>query len=196
VYEEKKLLALLTALQPKQRAAFAAAAATRQLRNFERAAQKLCVYHEKRPREIAIRLWQEILGERPRTDDWENIKSELLGLLPEESADAPFSLAIADDAVASLVYAINCYETMEPQEGAYAARRSYDAADQAVIRILNAQPGNPQSEQKIRSHPVVTREIERQRVDLVSLTAGRATEVMTRSLDQPHLTDEEALTVD
>ena len=72
-----------------------------------------------------------------------------MGLLPAESDDWVIGNALADDALSSLAYAIRCSLTPEPQEAAWAARRAYEAADQAAMRVLGVQPGLPNTEAAI-----------------------------------------------
>ncbi|PKQ18860.1 MAG: hypothetical protein CVT66_11860 [Actinobacteria bacterium HGW-Actinobacteria-6] len=191
-FDESALVGELEALSSRARIAFAAAAATRQLGNYERLAHASEASSEQRPREIATQLWTDLLAAAVDRAAWSAKLDEVMSLLPEESDDWVIAHALADDALSSLAYAIRCLLTPEPQEAAWAARRAYEAADQAAIRVLGVQPGLPSTEPAIKSHGFVQRELARQRNDLSLLCADSVDEVQRQAFADELLTDQEA----
>lgn len=191
-FDENALVGELGALSSRARIAFAAAAATRQLCNYERLAHESEADREQRPREIAAQLWTDLRAAAVDRAAWSARLDEVMSLLPEESDDWVIGHALADDALSSLAYAIRCLLTPEPQEAAWAARRAYEAADQAAIRVLGVQPGLPNTEATIKSHGFVQRELARQRNDLSLLRADSVAEVQRQAFADELLTEQEA----
>lgn len=195
-FDEDALLSELDPLPSQAWVAFAAAIATRQLRSYERLAIGLQEETAQCPREVVGQLWVDLRAATVDRDAWSQRLDEVMGLLPEESGDWRIDHALADDALSSLAYAIRCLLTPKPQEAAWAARRAYEAADQAAIRLLRAQPGLPRSEEAIKSHEFVQRELQRQRNDLSLLRAGSVDEVQRQAFADELLTDQEAASLD
>ncbi|WP_148289873.1 DUF416 family protein, partial [Ideonella sp. B508-1] len=180
-FDENALVGELGALSSQARIAFAAAAATRQLSNYERLARESDADRKQRPREIAVQLWTDLQTAVVDRAVWSARLDEVMSLLPEESDNWMIGHALADDALSSLAYAIRCLLTPEPQEAAWAARRAYEAADQAAIRALGVQPGLPNTEAVIKSHGYVQRELARQRNDLSLLRADSIDKVQRQA---------------
>lgn len=191
-FDENALAGELRTLSSRARIAFAAAAATRQLGNYERLARESDGDSEQRPREIAALLWSDLQVAAVDRAAWSARLDEMMSLLPQESDDWVIGHALADDALSSLAYAIRCLLTSEPQEAAWAARRAYEAADQAAIRVLGVQPGLPNTEAVIKSHGFVQRELARQRHDLSLLRADSIDEVQRQAFEDDLLTEQEA----
>lgn len=190
-FDENALVGELRGLRSQARIAFAAAAATRQLGSYERLARALKSGNEQRPREIAAQLWADLQAAPVDRDTWSALLDEVMSLLPEESDDWVIGHALVDDALSSLAYAIRCLLTPEPQEAAWAARRAYEAADQAAIRLLGVQPGLPNTETVIKSHSFVQRELARQQNDLFMLRADSVEEVQRQAFIDELLTEQE-----
>jgi hypothetical protein len=194
-FDENALVSELGTLPSRGRIAFAAAAATRQLGSYERLARGLGAESVQRPREIAVQLWADLHAAAVDRAAWSVRLDEVMALLPEESDDWVIGHALADDALSSLAYAIRCLLTPEPQEAAWAARRAYEAADQAAIRVLGVQPGSLNAEVAIKSHGFVQRELARQRSDLSLLGADSVDEVRQHAFADELLTEQEAASV-
>ena len=60
---------------------------------------------------------------------------------------------------------------------------TYEAADQAAIRLLGVQPGLPSAEAEVLSHAIVQREISRQQRDLSLLRSGSLEEVKRKAFE-------------
>jgi uncharacterized protein YjaG (DUF416 family) len=190
-FDENLLVDELERLSSKSQIAFAAAAATRQLTNYERFARDLDISNGQRPREIATELWTDLQAGTIDSALWSARLDEVMGLLPEESDDWVIGHALADDALSSLAYSTRCLLSLKPQEAAWAARRAYEAADQAAICALGIQPGLPHTEAAIKSHEIVQRELSRQRRDLALLSVESIGEVQRQAFEDKFLTEEE-----
>jgi uncharacterized protein YjaG (DUF416 family) len=191
-FNENDLTVALEQMPDQARVAFAAAVATRQVASWER-----FVRHEQRaggarPVEILVELWAGVRGFELDSVDWTTRLQEVMELLESLSDNGTTMQSLAEDSLASLAYAIRCRLTLNPQEAVWAARRAYEASDQAVIRLLNIQPGSPDTEVAIVSHAIVQRELIRQRQDLGLLASGKIVEVEQDASESQLLTDGEA----
>lgn len=180
-FDENALVGELSALSRSARIAFSAAAATRQLGSYERFDHD--VRSQKRPRELVVELWAAIQSSTVDHAAWSAKLEEVMALLPEDGDNLALEDALAEDALSSLAYAIRCLLNPEPQEAAWAARRAYEAADQAAIRLLGVQPGLPSAEAEVLSHAIVQREISRQQRDLSLLRSGSLEEVKRKAFE-------------
>ncbi|QYF93994.1 hypothetical protein KY495_01765 [Massilia sp. PAMC28688] len=175
-YDEPSLVLALTELEAGCLVAFATAAATRQLSVYEYFMKDASGGYSLRLRAIASSLWT-ILGTRPvDAAYWSAILDEVMSMIPDEGT-AP----LADDGVSSLAYSIRCLLNRDPQEAAWAARRAYEAADQAAIWDLDIQVGLPETEAALQAHVFVQRELTHQALDLQLLGRGLIDEVKTRA---------------
>lgn len=113
-----------------------------------------------------------------------------MNLIPEDADNWSIWHAFADEMLSSLAYAIRCYLSQEAQEAVWAARRAYEAADQATLRILDIRPGGA-IEAQIISHVIVQRELGRQYHDLVQLLEGKTYEVQCQAFKDELLTEDE-----
>jgi len=180
-YDEAVLVAELATMPAGHQLAFAAAVATRQLESYEWYARRFCPGAIARPREIAMMLWSEPSNER---HDWAECLAEVLGLMPEESNEWTVFHSLAEDALASLAYAVRALLTADPQEAAWAARRGYEAVDQAAIRLMGIHPGTQEAEQAILEHPLVQQELGRQRRDLLLIATDPGVDALAALRDQ------------
>jgi hypothetical protein len=188
-FDEVLLLDNIGALSSRSRIAFAAAAASRQLGHYERIARDR--HHDRDPRVIATQLWATLRADSIDHPSWVSALDEVLSLLPEEGDESVIEYALVDDALSSLAYAIRCLLDPEPQEAAWAARRAYEAADQAAICTLAVQGGSLDTSAVIQSHAIVQRELARQHNDLSLLRAGALDEVQRLAWANELLTDQE-----
>ena len=168
-FHEAQLVIDLDTLPERARIAFASAAATRQLSNYERFAKDCTA--QARPRQIAHELWASLSSSDIDLDAWSSRLEEVMELLPDPDAKWVVDHALAEDALSSLAYAIRCLLDPLPQEAAWAARCAYNAADQAAIRLLDIDPERS-AEAAILGHEVVQRELSRQKRDLDLLRGG------------------------
>jgi hypothetical protein len=92
-----------------------------------------------------------------------------MSLLPNDEPEGLEQQAYANDAVASVAYAIRARLTGDCQEAMWAARRAYEALDHYVIARSNPIIVEPDAEDRITAHPLVQAELRRQRADLSQL---------------------------
>lgn len=198
-FDERILTNELAKLSKWEQIGFALAVAARQLSNYEYYARKTCLDRVDRPRQIANQLMTSIQAGSVDHPTWTSILDDLMNLLPEESEFWVIWHALADDALSSLAYAVRCLLTTDPQEAAWTARRAYEAADQAAIRMLGIQPGLQDTEKEIKSHPSVQRELARQQRDVELLLAEPGSEsiseVWKNALSETLLTDGEMVSL-
>jgi len=189
-FDERALVRQLEGLPSRDRIAFAAAAATRQLGNVER----FCSASS--PRRIATQLWAALRAEPVELSAWSRHLDEAMSLLDELDEGDWVARALAVDGLASLAYAIRCFLTKDAQEAAWAARRAYEAADQIAILALRALDKDfdlNKSEADVSAHLLVQRELERQRNDSAHLLAGSIELVERQAFLDELVTDEELL---
>lgn len=175
-YDEQALVSAFAKLEADCLVAFATAAATRQLPVYEYFMKDAGGVDCIRPRSITARLWNS-LTQPVDAACWTGLLEEVMSLIPDEGT-AP----LADDSVSSLAYAIRCLLNPDPQEAAWAARRAYEAADQAAIWDLDVQLGLPETEAALQAHVFVQRELAHQALDLQLLGSGLIDEVKARAL--------------
>ncbi len=185
-YDEPALVVTLAELETNCLVAFATAAATRLLPVYEYFVVGVDKTGKLRLRTIATQLWTVLDAQTVDAERWSATLDEVMRMLPEVSG-----LSLADDAVASLAYAIRCLLNRSPQEAAWSARRAYEAADQAAIWDLNVQTGLPETEAVLRAHRFVQRELAHQALDLQLLRSGLISEVKVRAFQNLLLTKAE-----
>ena len=137
------------------------------------------------------KLWDDLLKGAIDPGEWEALLREAEGLLIDEDDIAVIGGAWADDAIASLLYAIRSVLGEKSQEAAWAARRAYEAAYRAATRALKLKSIRPEDISAINSHSFVQRELARQADDLGSLRRGKIDEVRLRAFSDEILTAEE-----
>lgn len=189
-FDQAQLRNRLASLPSPQQVAFAASAASRQLNSLARVAWSN--KSVSKAQEVVAKLWTDVLIASSDRTSWEHELQEVMSLLPHEDDDnvGP-EFPFLDDAITSLAYAIRCFLTSDPWEAAWAAQRAYEATDQAAIRVLSVHPADPQTEELIRSHPIVQRELQRQDADLDLLEKGQLAQVKSQAADTFLLTAEE-----
>jgi hypothetical protein len=177
-FDEAALVAELRQIDVLGRAAFALAAATRQIGNWEWYARQFDDKNLDVMRQLIEQLWTEILAAPFDPWAWSDMAEQLETLVPRDDGADEYAVchALAEDAMCSLIYAIRCLGNGEPQEAGWAARRAYDSTDQAVLRILGG-GGDGYDETAIISHLIVQRELSRQRRDIALLLGSCGVEI-------------------
>lgn len=165
-FSEANLLSSLSGMEDRAMVAFAAACATRQLSCYEAYAAKFATPCAQEMGKYVAQVWEAIEHAGASDIDWQQSLESIMNLAPGESDSWTPLHAYADDAIASLAYSVRCLIKKDAQEAAWAARRAYESVDQAAIKALNPELNGPESEARIRSHPVVQRELQRQLRDL------------------------------
>lgn len=178
-YDEKELLARLNGLLPILQSTFAAACAQRVAPAYPRYAREAHPESVESLRAIQDRLWRDLAGE-PMSATELTSKAALAESLqpPEDEPEIP-EKKYAEDAAAALAYALRSRKTGDPQEAAWAARRTIEALDSFIIEAQGIQVGTRDAEERIVSDPLMQSELQRQRPDLDDLLSLGASEAGT-----------------
>jgi len=98
-------------------------------------------------------------------------------------ADFDVHAELDEDGMAATAYVLRHLHTFDPQEAAYAARRSYEARDRTAQQLLRIEEFTKETEAKLLSHPHVQTELGEQARDLGELIAQAVSpmEVVTRA---------------
>ncbi|HXY57843.1 MAG TPA: DUF416 family protein [Methylocystis sp.] len=172
IYDESHLIKMLDALPRELRTAFAALCAERLAPAYAAFAGRLGSLDAAKLTSILGRLWLALNGE-PITG--EEIQSDLdlcMTLIQADDEGQWSSLrAYAEDAVASVAYALRAQQNGESQEAAWAARRAYEAIDHFVINRDKIDTSEVGAEKRIIDHPLVQQELAQQQKDLDDLNA-------------------------
>ncbi|UVC11311.1 DUF416 family protein [Rhizobium sp. TH2] len=165
-YDETARTQALAGLPIMKAAAFAAAVTTRQTINYEHCASALGLASPSRYREITAQLWELILSDELDNTGWDALLEEVMDMFAPETSDQWLRVALVEDAVSSLAYAIRFVLTHSAQEAAWAGRRAYEITDQITIAKLDFLPEDLLSEDTILSDVIVQRELGRQSRDI------------------------------
>jgi hypothetical protein len=190
-YDKQDLLGQLAALPQPARLACATAAATRLMPASERFAAVQATGREGRARDIVAELWQCILTEDPAQQPWPEVLAEVMGMIPGKEVEGGLLTQMAEDALASLAYAIRCLLVDDPGQAEAAVGREYDAVDQAAIRLSGVVPNTPRKEARLLAHPLIQRALGRQHKDLLLLKKGDMAEVLRQAVANPTFTEQE-----
>jgi hypothetical protein len=190
-YDKQGLLAELAAMPHAARLAYASAAATRLMPACERFAASLAPHTQGRARDITAELWQCILADDPAQQPWPAILDEVMGMIPGKEVEGGLLTQMAEDALASLAYAIRCLFVDDPAQAEAAVGREYDATDQAAIRLTGVVPNSPKKEARLLAHPLIQRALGRQRQDLILLRRGDFAELLRQAVANPTFTEQE-----
>lgn len=190
-YEKPRLVQALAALAAPARLACATAAATRLMPVCERFARVSDTGRQARAREIVAELWQCILADDAGQQPWPAVLDEVMAMIPGADAEGGLLTTLAEDALASLAYAVRCLLVGQPAEAEAALGREYDVADQAAIRLTGLVPNTPKKEARLLAHPLIQRALGRQRQDLLLLGRGDFAELLRQAVANPTFTEAE-----
>ena len=168
-YNEQHLIDSLSELPAPARVAFAALCAERILPATESAVGANGESVRALLDSALDALWQDVTGQPLSGERLETLLAECMALLSEEPQGWSESNPYAEDAVASVAYAIRTRLSDEAREAAWAARRAYEAADQAAIRQRDLDMNSPGAEAEVLSDPLVQAELRYQSDDLIQL---------------------------
>ena len=170
-YDEKQLVADLARLPPVLQSAFAAACAQRVAPCYLRYARVAHLEWVAPWLAIQDRLWRDLAGEPRSADERNSDAAGAEAFLPSEDEPQAPETYYAEDAAAALAYAARSRKTADPQEAAWAARRTLEALDSFIIETKEIQVGTREAEERIASNPLMQAELERQHRDLEEVLA-------------------------
>jgi hypothetical protein len=163
-FNEKELAAQLDHLIAPLRAAFAAAAAER----------LMVRYKASHPRgqpllEGALdALWRALFGEGAgqRLSEFE---LQCMDLMEKEDPQTAMEEADAEDVTAAVIYSLRALGSDNSRDAIWAARRAYEALDQAAVNSLGVDFQEPDAEEKVLMDPAIQSELRSQQRDLLEL---------------------------
>jgi uncharacterized protein YjaG (DUF416 family) len=164
----------LDQLDPAGRAAFAAACAERLLPAYRR-------FHEQtgrgEPQALAVALatlWRQLAGQEVPAAELERQARRAVALLDEPAEGEWSELSpYAEDAVAAVAYALQCYLQGESQQAFWAAYCVYRTLDTFIDDRDHLDPNAPGVAERIAADPLIQAELARQAEDLADLAATR-----------------------
>jgi hypothetical protein len=170
-FDEEELLVTIRKLPPVYQGALACASAQRLLPEFEKYfAQQVLNGLVDKGNKIAQSMeeaWGKVILGVGSEDDLRQSADECLTLLPDEDDRLIVDYPYAEDAVASLVYAMRALLGDGAENAMWSIRRAYEAVDSFVIH--NILEGDDIDEAEVLAHPLVQAELLRQHVDLSEL---------------------------
>jgi len=185
-YDEAATIRELERLPLQLRVAFALLTATRILPAYGR-------FHARTGRgdpvalqELVERLWRDLDGEVMTHAEVQASVDRAMELVPsEDDGWDEESQPYAEDAAAAVAYSLRARLTNDPQEGAWAARRVYEASDHFALAGMEHPPDEYPDEEVTIAQPCIQAELARQKRDLGEL--GRLMKADVKDWDLPAL---------
>jgi len=132
-YDEKKLMKVLTELSVNSRLIFACACAERLMLTLDWYWNKVGANHFGVVRSALDSGWASTQSQESSTEKLDSLVEQVKTLVPNDDDEALFpGLAVAQNAVASVAYALGTWLQDDSQQAVWAARQLYDAADVIV----------------------------------------------------------------
>jgi uncharacterized protein YjaG (DUF416 family) len=181
-FDEPDLVARLARLPSKLRVAFAALCAERQLPNYIRFSERSGWGNPNILKEALESIWQDIQGQPLTKAQLETILERCMASIPSDEQDTTKEPAYAQDAAASVAYAIRARLADDPQEAAWAARGAYEAVDYFLTSQIDSTTIEPEHLRFALSHPLTQAELRRQQADLKDLELASAEKSLPASV--------------
>jgi uncharacterized protein YjaG (DUF416 family) len=174
-FDEPDLIARLTRLPSKLRVVFAALCAERQLPNYIQFSERSGLGNPNVLKQALESIWQDIQGQPLTKPQLKTMLERCEALVPTTGEeDTKEEAAYAEDAAASIVYAIGARLTDDPQEAAWAARRAFESVDYFVMSQIDSTTITGEHLRFALSQPIVQAELRRQQADLQDLQLASA----------------------
>jgi uncharacterized protein len=169
-FDEKQLMRELDTLPRKLRGVFAAACAERQLPNYVRASTAAMTGDPGEMSAALADLWDALEGEILDTALLRKHLDRCLNLVPGDYDNAFEGQEYAEDAAASIAYALWTQLSDSSQEAGWAAERARNSLDTYVASLLRLDMEDFREAQTlIDSHVLIQAELQRQRADMADL---------------------------
>ncbi|MBB3743126.1 uncharacterized protein YjaG (DUF416 family) [Rhizobium sp. BK591] len=175
-FDEQQLLQRLGQLPSYELTVLATACASRQTGNVIWYCEEYGLDRYPLVSKCIEKLW-EAPGENGHGGIWEEALESIMEMMPPDDHVWTVIDALAEDAFASLCYSVRTKLHATAQEATWALRRAYEAADQAAIHLSRKQ-AHELKEPEILAHPIVQRELVRQKRDYELILQGRVTDVI------------------
>ena len=191
IFKETELRNQLASFPCWKIVAFAACCAERLMPAYARYSEKaeLDIESSKLYVNALELIWGQLSGLEGTRQDFEGMEQRCLKEIPSEDNSWEYGELYATDAGAAVTFAIRTWLSCDPQEAVYAAQRVYDAVDNAV----NSESFSYLEEEQILCHPLIQRELSRQKYDLEQLETSVAQQTVINELR--FKAQEDALTV-
>lgn len=172
-FERKQVMDQIEPLPRRLRVAFAAACAQRQLPNYVHTSAANPTGNTKAVTRMLRALWD---GIARNAFDPENLRRDaaLCKALIPDYEEFFEGIEYAEDAVASLSYALDTALSGTGQDAMWAAQRAYSALNEYIIQRFRVDTNTPNVQAFIDSFPIIQAELSRQRADLADLRAAAA----------------------
>ncbi|MEX0677019.1 MAG: DUF416 family protein [Pirellulales bacterium] len=172
-FQEQVLKHDLDRLPPRSRVAFAASCAQRLADVYHRFLANSGRNDRSAACDAALDYaWTHILTS-PEVATTDRLLAEVMALIPDQDAPGWTPLtAYAEDALSALAYCLQCLQSADAQEAAWAARRVYEALDYFVTSRDNISPSEPGAEMRVLGDSVIQAELERQARDIADLSSA------------------------
>lgn len=132
-YDESRIHALLDAMQPRARLAFACAIAERLLPLYDHFSHVTGQGDPAGLRRALDLAWSIAASGLSRAEEVEQAQALAQSLVPDDSAgDWSEQSPLAQNAAAAVAYALRVWRSGDPQEAVWGARQLYEAADYLV----------------------------------------------------------------
>jgi len=176
-YDRDELTVRLARLPTRLRAAFAAACAERQIKNYERFLPNQV--SEANVLKLTLqKVWEDAEGNAVNPSELASLRDRCQSIIDDNDLDNTAPLPF--DAAASVHCAVSARLTDNPNEAVWAAERANAAADWALTEKLNLSTIDRELNELINAHPMVQAELRRQQLDLEDLEqAGRGERTIT-----------------
>jgi curved DNA-binding protein CbpA len=167
-YDEKELISKLELLSPLSQVAFATAVAARLC-----SAYRFISSDHSYTNDVLLRLWGVVHTRNSVNEkDWQDTLNQIMEAIPQEASANRIGEIFQEDALSSVAYAVRCLlekTDQSKQEAAWGAKRAIDLLDQLVILSLDLNLQDSNTEDLIKEHPLIQRELLRQERDLALL---------------------------
>ena len=174
-FNEADLSEQLSKLPTTVRAAFAAACAQRMVHAYSQFALRSKQGNSEALKQILASLWKDLNGHPMSDSELDAQREAAMALSPQEEDEWIPGQGAAEDAAASLTYALRCRRNGSVHEAVWAARRAYEAIDEHIINREDIDINSREGEERILKHPLMQTELSRQARDLDDLREGRIT---------------------
>jgi uncharacterized protein YjaG (DUF416 family) len=158
---------------PSARIAFAAACAERLLPHYAAFAAETGWGDPALLRRALDRAWDFAAGADVPLEELQALRLAADDATPDTEDFTTALVSPALDAANAVWYAVGCCIAADPGQAAEAGRCATATVDIYVQEREEMEPGDPDLEQRIASHPLMLAELERQRLDLLSLAGAR-----------------------
>jgi len=182
-FDESQLRLELTAAPPSVRLAFAVACAERLFGGYQTFNQHAGKGDVPLVRDTLNKLWTiaSLSGAYPDIDDT-IVRLEFL--LPAEEGDEWTSdFAVAENAIASLIFAAYVAKTGDTNSAMLSARRAYETADYLATLTTNAKSFTAELEASLLASPQVQKELESQQYDIALLAQSTIEDTISQSVE-------------